>query len=87
MHFRLVPDNRYYLLYDMQIHKSAPIDSEKNQTSNFGNVQNLTFAFFSLSPTHKVALPFLHFVTSTGSVTTTHLNGNPERGNTIFHSG
>lgn len=87
MHFRLVPDNRYYLLYDLQIHKSAPIDSEKNQTSNFDNVQNLTFAFFSMSPTHKVALPFLHFVTSTGSVTTTHLNGNPERGNTIFHSG
>ena len=29
MHFRLVPDDRYYLLYDLQIHKSAPIDSEK----------------------------------------------------------
>lgn len=28
---------------------SPMIDSEKNQMSNFGNAQNLTFAFFSLS--------------------------------------
>lgn len=87
MHFRLVPDNRYYLLYDLQIHKSAPIDSEKNQTSNFGNVQNLTFAFF-----FAVANTLSQFDGLSNFDRLSHLDGlsdrlEPETGITIFRKG
>ena len=50
-HFGKLSDQRdTYKIKEKESKVRANV-SEKNQKSNFGNVQNLTFAFFSLSLT------------------------------------